>query len=170
MARAKGARAQMALAFETVYGTPPGSGYTQMPFVTNSLVAEQPLLPSDLLGYGCDPRAPLLDAITTEGDVEIPVDAVGFGFWLKAAFRATTTAGTVAATGAITFSVQPAVNSTMTINGTLFTFVASGAVGNQVNIGGNLAATMTALAVAQAAVNNLRLCVHFKLVRKPILR
>ena len=32
MARAQGARAQMALAFETVYGTPPVSGYTRMPF------------------------------------------------------------------------------------------------------------------------------------------
>lgn len=52
------------------------------------------------------------------------------------------------ASGSITFSAQPAVNSTLTINGTAFTFVASGAVGNQVNIGANLAATMTALAVA----------------------
>ena len=88
MARAQGARAQMALAFETVYGTPPGSGYTQMPFITSSLAAEQPLLASELLGYGRDPRAPLLDAITTDGDVEVPIDAVGFGFWLKAAFGA----------------------------------------------------------------------------------
>ena len=101
MARAQGARAQMALAFETVYGTPPGSGFTQMPFITSSLAAEQPLLASELLGYGRDPRAPLLDAITTDGDVEVPIDAVGFGFWLKAAFGAPTTAGTVAATGAI---------------------------------------------------------------------
>ena len=122
----------MALAFETVYGTPPGSGYTQMPFITSSLAAEQPLLASELLGYGRDPRAPLLDAITTDGDVEVPIDAVGFGFWLKAAFGAPTTAGTVAAAGSITFSTQPAVNSTLTINGTVFTFVASGAVGNQV--------------------------------------
>ena len=147
MARAQGARAQMALAFETVYGTPPGSGFTQMPFITSSLAAEQPLLASELLGYGRDPRAPILDAITTDGDVEVPIDAVGFGFWLKAAFGAPTSAGTAAATGAITFSAQPAVNSTLTINGTVFTFVASGAVGNQVNIGANLAATMTALAV-----------------------
>jgi hypothetical protein len=138
----------MALAFETVYGTPPGSGYTQMPFITSSLAAEQPLLASELLGYGRDPRAPLLDAITTDGDVEVPIDAAGFGFWLKAAFGSPTTAGTVAATGAITFLAQPAVNSTLTINGTAFTFVASGATGNQVNIGANLSATMTALAVA----------------------
>ena len=151
MARAQGARAQMALAFETVYGTPPGSGYTQMPFITSSLAAEQPLLASELLGYGRDPRAPLLDAITTDGDVEVPIDAVGFGFWLKAAFGAPTSAGTVAATGTITFSVQPLVNSTLTFNGTVFTFVASGAVGNQINIGANLAATMTALAVVMNA-------------------
>ena len=83
MARAQGARAQMALAFETVYGTPPGTGFTQMPFITSSLAAEQPLLASELLGYGRDPRAPLLDAITTDGDVEVPIDAVGFGFWLR---------------------------------------------------------------------------------------
>jgi len=147
MARAQGARAQMALAFETVYGTPPGSGYTQMPFITSSLAAEQPLLASELLGYGCDPRAPLLDAITTDGDVEVPIEAVGFGFWLKAAFGAPTSIGSVAATGAITFSAQPLANSTLTINGTVVTFVASGATGPQINIGANLAATMTALAV-----------------------
>ena len=40
------------------------------------------------------------------------------------------------------------VNSTVTINGTALTFVASGATGAQVNIGATLAATMTALTVA----------------------
>ena len=44
MARAQGARAQMALAFETVYGTAPASGYTRMPFASTSLGAQQPLL------------------------------------------------------------------------------------------------------------------------------
>ena len=32
MARAQGARAQMTLAYETVYGTPPLSGFIKMPF------------------------------------------------------------------------------------------------------------------------------------------
>ena len=40
MARAQGARAQMALAFETVYGTPPVSGYTRVPFASTTLSSE----------------------------------------------------------------------------------------------------------------------------------
>jgi len=50
MARAQGARAQMALGFETVYGTPPVSGFRLMPFARATLGAEQPLLESELLG------------------------------------------------------------------------------------------------------------------------
>ena len=47
MARAQGARSQLAVAFETVYGTPPASGFTRLPFASSTLSAEQPLL--DLL-------------------------------------------------------------------------------------------------------------------------
>ena len=36
MARAQGARAQMALAFETVYGTPPPGDYTRVPFASTT--------------------------------------------------------------------------------------------------------------------------------------
>ena len=86
MARAQGARAQMALAFETIYGTPPVGGFTKMPFASTSLGAEQPLLNSELLGYGRDPLAPIKDAVTADGDVVVPLDAEAFGFWLKAAF------------------------------------------------------------------------------------
>ena len=73
MARAQGARALMALAFETTYGTPPASGFTRMPFASTSLGAEQPLFNSELLGYGRDPLAPIKDAVMADGDVVVPV-------------------------------------------------------------------------------------------------
>src|SRR5690625_1807142 len=94
MARAQGARALIALAFETTYGTPPASGFTRMPFASTSLGAEQPLLNSELLGYGRDPLAPIKDAVTADGDIIMPLDAEAFGFWLKAAFGTPTTTGT----------------------------------------------------------------------------
>ncbi len=94
MARAQGARALMALAFETTYGTPPAGGFTKMPFASTSLGAEQPLFNSELLGYGRDPLAPIKDAVTADGDVVVPLDAEAFGFWLKAAFGDPATTGT----------------------------------------------------------------------------
>jgi len=93
MPRAIGARAQMALALETTYGTPPASGFVRMPFASAMLGAEQPLLNSELLGYGRDPLPPIKDAVTTDGNVVVPIDAQGFGFWLKAAFGAPITTG-----------------------------------------------------------------------------
>ena len=96
MARAQGARAQMALAFETNYGTPPANGFTKMPFASTTLGAEQPLQASELLGYGRDPQAPIKDAVTADGDVVVPIDAVAFGFWLKAAFGQPITTGEAA--------------------------------------------------------------------------
>jgi len=93
MPRAIGARAQMALAFETTYGTPPASGYTRMPFASATLDAEQPLLNSELLGYGRDPLPPIKGAVTANGNVVVPIDARAFGFWLKAAFGPPVTTG-----------------------------------------------------------------------------
>jgi hypothetical protein len=93
MARAQGARAQMALAFETTYGTPPAGGFTKMPFASTSLGSEQPLLNSELLGEGRDPLAPIKDAVTADGDVMVPIDAEAFGFWLKAGFGNPVTTG-----------------------------------------------------------------------------
>lgn len=94
MARAVGARAQMLMAYETVYGTAPASGFFKMPFARSTLGTEQPLLNSELLGYGRDPLPPVLDAITSDGNVVVPIDTDAFGFWLKAAFGAPTTTGT----------------------------------------------------------------------------
>lgn len=50
--------------------------------------------------------------------------------------------------GTITFVSNPTANATVTIDGTVVTFVAGNAVGNQVAIGGTLAATLTALAAS----------------------
>ncbi|MFC6688646.1 phage tail tube protein [Jhaorihella thermophila] len=94
MARASGARAQLALAFETTYGTTPASGFVRMPFTSCGLGAEQPLIESDLLGLGRDPAAPIRDAVTVDGDIGIPVDVEAIGYWLKALFGDPVTSGT----------------------------------------------------------------------------
>ena len=94
MPRAYGSRAQMALAFETVYGTAPTSGFIRMPFASSGLGAEQPLIDNELLGYGRDPLPPTRDAITADGDVVVPVDVVAIGHWLKALFGSPTSTGT----------------------------------------------------------------------------
>lgn len=94
MARAMGARAQLLMAYEATYGTAPASGFFRMPFARSTLGTEQPLLSSELLGYGRDPLPPVLDAITSDGNVVVPIDTDAFGFWLKATFGAPSTTGT----------------------------------------------------------------------------
>lgn len=73
---------------------PPSAGSPRPPFASTSLGAEQPLLNSELLGYGRDPLAPIKDAVTADGDVVVPLDAEAFGFGLRAAFGDPTTTGT----------------------------------------------------------------------------
>ena len=83
MARARGANAVMAAAFETTYGTAPATGYKKLPFVSAALGDEQNLIESDLLGYGREPLPPSRDVVSNEGDVVVPVDLRNFGNWLK---------------------------------------------------------------------------------------
>lgn len=94
MARAHGARAQMALAFESTYGTVPAGGYIQMPFASAGLGAGQGLIDSELVGYGRDPLPPAKDVVTVDGNVVIPIDVEGIGHWLKLLLGAPTTTGT----------------------------------------------------------------------------
>jgi hypothetical protein len=142
MARARGANAVMALAFESEYGTPPSSGFYKVPFVSSQLGDKQDLVSSDLLGDGRDPSAPALDVINNEGDVVVPVDLRNFGFWLKLLCGAPTTTAGLAATGSIAFSAQPAASSTITVGGVEFTFVASDAGDSDILIGSSLADTV----------------------------
>ena len=68
------ARAQMALAFETVYGTPPVSGYTRVPFSSTTFGSEQPLI-----GSSCSATAAIRPRRsrmrTADGDAVVPIDA-----------------------------------------------------------------------------------------------
>lgn len=50
--------------------------------------------------------------------------------------------GSRSAMGYITFSANPSVGHTITVNGTSFAFVGSGATGNQINIAGSLTGTI----------------------------
>ena len=83
MARARGSNAVCVAAFETTYGTPPGSGYRKLPFVSSQLGEERNLIESDLLGYGREPLDPIKDVANNDGDLVVPVDVNNFGNWLR---------------------------------------------------------------------------------------
>lgn len=143
--RAVGADVSVRGATETVYGTAPGSGYKLLSVRSFALDSERPLGYDPLLGQGRDAADPFYEAISVNGDIGVPLDVRGLGFWLHGLFG-TDTATQVGASGDFYFSAQPAAGSTITLNGVDWTFVASGATGNQTNLGANLAATLTTLA------------------------
>jgi hypothetical protein len=146
MARARGANAVMAAVFKATYGVTPGSGFRKLPFVSANLGEEQSLIESDLLGYGRDPLTPAYDVVSNESDIVVPMDHRNIGFWLKGLFGNPTSVATVAAKGSLTLLANLIANDTVTVDGVVYTAVASGATGQQFNIGANAAATATAMA------------------------
>jgi hypothetical protein len=142
MARARGANAVMALAFESTYGVPPGSAFKQVPFVSSALGEQQNLIESDLLGYGRDPQQPARDVINNDGDIVVPFDLRNFGYWLKLLLGAPTSTQGAAASGSFTFDAQPEDGSTISIGGADWTFVATGPAGDESLIGATLQETL----------------------------
>ena len=96
MARSTGARTQVLAQFETVYGTPPSGDYRRLPFKSTTLGTEQPVNQDDLLGHGRNPAMPFRDAVTTDGQIVVPVEVRDFGLWLKALLGDPDTTGTEA--------------------------------------------------------------------------
>jgi len=143
--RAYGADSTLLACRETTYAVAPLSGYRSLDFKSCDLSAEQPLGDDPLLGRGRNAQDPYRGLITDEGQIEIPLDLRGSGFWLRGLFGDPTTNQTNAS-GHIAFSGQPAANSTIALNGVTWTFVTGTPSGNQTQIGANLDATLTTLA------------------------
>jgi hypothetical protein len=155
MARSYGSAASLLALKEVTYGVKPAGNWEKFAFVSSDLSAEQNLISSDLLGQGREPRAPFRDVINDTGNLVVPIEGRDFGRWLQLLFGNPTDAG-VAATGDITFTVNPSAGHTITINGVVWTFVASGATTAQTNIGASLTLTLTQLATdLNASVNPL---------------
>lgn len=147
VARATGANVFLRGAFETTYGVTAATGYLNLSAYQVGLSAEQQLLRDVLLGSGRDPDAPVRGAKDVTGAWEVAADHRRSGFWLKGYFGATQSDSQIGARGYIEFSAQPAVASTITLDGQVWTFVASDATGAETNIGLSLEATLDALVI-----------------------
>lgn len=110
--------------------------------------------------FGADPASRVTASVTDDGDTIV----VQPGMYYQLGVRAARPEGVrnissvlvrddsgTEATGTLTFNGQPSAADTLTINGHVIEFVASGATGAQVNLGGT--ATLTAQAV-KAYIND----------------
>jgi hypothetical protein len=89
--RAYGSDCILLAAFEATYGSLPASGFTRLSFKDSTLGAERPLGYDPLLGQGRDAQDPFYEAVKDEGDIGVPLDLRGLGFWLKGLFGAPVT-------------------------------------------------------------------------------
>ncbi|MBB4212683.1 hypothetical protein EV659_11425 [Rhodothalassium salexigens DSM 2132] len=84
--RAYGADATLKACREMSYGTAPLTGYQSLDFKSTDLSSVIPLDGDPLLGRGRNAQDPYRGLVTDEGQIEIPFDLQGTGFWLTALF------------------------------------------------------------------------------------
>lgn len=136
--------------------------------IRGSLAATLAQLVSDLSG-SAEPNLTVASYVVDNTNANLLVTyntaGVGGNAYTLAASRATRSGATltggagtgttgVKATGSLTFTVNPAAAQNIVLDGVTWTFVAAGAVGNQTNIGVNLAATLTQLQLDLTASAN----------------
>ena len=94
MPRVKGINSRLALAYENAYGQTPASpiGYN-MPFNQSKIDVKQNLIDSTTIRGRRDKEQPATGNIDVSGSIVVPIDQVGFGFWLRAMFGNPTTTG-----------------------------------------------------------------------------
>jgi hypothetical protein len=143
--RAYGADATLKACREAAYGAAPLTGYRSLDFKSTELSSAQPLGDDPLLGRGRNAQDPYRGLITDEGQLDIPLDLRGTGFWLTGLFGDPATTA-VAATGSIGFAVNPSPGDTITLNGTVWTFVSGTASGDETEIQATLEETLDQLA------------------------
>ena len=151
--RSIGSNTQLALGYENTWGNSPGAGYHLMKYNKCALGSVRNLEKAALLGtgQGRDSEVVMIGATTNEGAIEIPIDGSDIGHWLKLLLGDSVDTDVSAATGSITFSSNPAPNSTIKLNGVTWTFVSEPAPGNETTLGsglspGTLASTLSQLA------------------------
>lgn len=139
--RSYGSAVSLYVKEESSYGVNPGGNFEQLPFQTSDFGGEQGLIQSNILGLGREPRSPFTDILRVDGPFVVPVDVRDIGRWLTSLFGAANVT-TQAATGTIVFSANPSPDDTITINGTVFTFVSSSPGATEIEIGSNLPLTL----------------------------
>lgn len=85
MPQAKGGKAAIVMGFESTFNTlpstPPG---VVLPINSFNLKAEQALKTPETMTGRRDPVEPYAGFVACSGDASVPLDAVAFGYWLKA--------------------------------------------------------------------------------------
>ena len=142
--RAYGADATLKVCREASYGVAPVAGYRSLDFKSTDLSSAQPLGDDPLLGRGRNAQDPYRGLVTDEGQLEIPLDLRGTGFWLTGLFGDPVTTA-VAATGSIAFATNPSPGDTITLGGTVWSFVSGTPSTSETEIQGTAIQTLDAL-------------------------
>ena len=132
--------------FESSWGERASGNYlTFRGYSFTGFAGQQPLATEPLLGAGREPSAPYQQPFDVSPSVVAPVDHRLLPYHLKSLLGASQAAVQVGARGYIEFLVQPTAAQHIAINGQNWTFRASGASGEETNIGASLQATIDAL-------------------------
>ncbi len=92
--QARGRKSQLVMAFEETFGqTPAVPEAVVLPFESCNIRANQTLNEDNTIRNNRNPAQPSRGFVDVSGTTVVPVDAIAFGYWLKALFGAPTTTG-----------------------------------------------------------------------------
>jgi hypothetical protein len=93
--QARGRKVRLVLDYETAFNqVPTTKNGVSIPFISCGIAAKQAFRDSNVIRNSRHAVAPIRGNIDVSGSMVVPLDAINFGFILKAAFGAPTTSGT----------------------------------------------------------------------------